>query len=730
MSAQSAVDVEVRLRLKDGATAGMVATEKTAEQIAEKAATATERASRRAAQATEQGNARQRASDEQTALARQTLGVRGERAIQQEIAATRRAYGTLAAAGFASAQEQERAYAAVSARVTALTNEMGKLTAAQRRAAEEAKQLGQLEADRERGQKALRIGATALAGGMAAAYTLHDPARQAMGYDRRLAGMANTAYAERDASGRIAGMKTLESAIVHARRVGGGTREQAAEALDTMIASGTVSAEEAGAMLPGIMKAATGSGADANALATIAIRAKQSFKIRADDIPAVLSAAMAAGQAGGFELKDMAKWLPQQMAMAGNLGLSGKEGLAKLAAWNQASVVTAGSKDEAGNNLRDLLNELNTPHFRKFIAEQYVGDGRPVKKGEKAQRLKDIDAIYLDYQSRGVDKVSATVDIMDKVFAKDKTYQALQGKLRGLDPADKEGRRAVLESMAAQVQGTNVGKVFHNQQSLMAFLGLMNNQEYVKDVLGKVRAEYTAPSDRSALSTAFAVSSATAGFKVEQAKEDALAAQKSAMDGLTPAIGKAASAFGDLAQRFPVMTGITTLAATALAALAGAAGLAALSMGGKIPGTGALGRYAGRVAGSAVGQRVLTAGKVGGLAGLGALVGDVALEQGFGAQSAISRYGSSALNGAAMGATLGSVVPGLGTGVGAAAGGALGLAWEGIKDLLKPAEPKPVDVNARLQVGLAPGLVLQGQSMQATGGKVYMDTGNLMTGAP
>ena len=88
------------------------------------------------------------------------------------------------------------------------------------------------------------------------------------------------------------------------------------------------------------------------------------------------------------------------------------------------------------------------------------------------------------------------------------------------------------------------------------------------------------------------------------------------------------------------------------------------------------------------------------------------------------------MNGAAFGATVGSIVPVLGTGVGAAVGGGLGLAWEGIKDLLKPAEQKPLDVNARFQVGLAPGLVLQGQSMQSSGGSVQMNTGSQWTGAP
>ena len=53
----------------------------------------------------------------------------------------------------------------------------------------------------------------------------------AMAYDERLAYMANTAFGgQRDAAGRLVGAKTLETNIVKARRIGGGTREQAAEA--------------------------------------------------------------------------------------------------------------------------------------------------------------------------------------------------------------------------------------------------------------------------------------------------------------------------------------------------------------------------------------------------------------------------------------------------------------------------------------------------------------------
>lgn len=494
------------------------------------------------------------------ARARSLLGVRSEHEVQREISRTQAAYNRMARSGTLSLNEQRRAAAALRGEVERLGNEMGRLSS------------------RQRMMRGFTVGAAGIAGIGAAAYTLAGPAQKSMSYDRRLAHMANTAYADRDAGGRKVGRQELETELNRARHIGGGTRDQNAEALDTMIASGAVSRKDAFKMLPGIMKASTASGADANDLSMIGIRATQTFGIKAEEMDAILSAAMAAGQAGGFELKDMGKWLPQQMAMAKNLGLSGKEGFAKIAAWNQASVITSGTKDEGGNNLKDLFNELNTPHFKKFMGDQLLGDGTPGKRGVRNKRSKDIDNMYLDYQSQGVDKVSATMVMIDKVFAKDKNYQTLQARLRATDKNDTGGRREITDSMVAQVQGSSLGKIFHNQQSLLALVGIMNNPEYIKEVLGKVRAQYTVPANKSETAVSYSGISDTADYKMEQAREDAATAQKAAMDNLTPVIGEVAKGFSGLATQYPLLTGNTMLATSALGALSGAAGLATLAL--------------------------------------------------------------------------------------------------------------------------------------------------------
>jgi hypothetical protein len=439
----------------------------------------------------------------------------------------------------------------------------------------------------------------------------------------------------------------------------------------------------------------------------------QTFGIKPDELPNILNMAIAAGQAGGFELKDMSRWLPQQMAAATMSGLSGREGFAKLVALDQAAAITAGNKDEAGNNVVNLLTKINS----RDTAMDAERMGINLPKYLQEQRAK------------GFDSVDAFGALVEKTVSGRADYQAVQKQLAAAK--DDSEKRAALESMATIAEGAGIGKLVQDRQALMALLGMMNNKEYMQGVLAKVRANDVATGgagDRN-----YELVSSTSAFALRQAGEQKDIGQKTAMDSLTPAIGRAAETFADIASKHPLLVGAVTLTTTALTALAGAAGLASLAMGGRgIPGGGAIGRVASTMAGSAIARNALTMAKVGSVAGIASEVGGYALGKIAGEDSAITRYGSSAMSGAAMGATVGSVIPVIGTAVGAALGGIGGLAWEGLKDWFSNDAPEqpPVDVNANMTIGLAPGLVLQNQSMQATGGNVQMNTGNIRTGVP
>ncbi|BBF84881.1 phage protein [Aquitalea magnusonii] len=533
------------------------------------------------------------------ASARETLGIRAERAIQREIAQTEAAYQRLSRSGSLSAREQARAYDAMRDKVGKLRQEMQGV---------------------ERQQSKLIAGAKGLAavaaGVTVGARVLSGPVKQTMGYERRLAMMANTAYADRNLSGRKQGMVELDNTINSAVRHGGGTREEAAGTLDNLIASGAMDIKTASSLLPTLQMMATGTGADPKLLGNIAIRAMQTMGIKPQEVSFILDQAIMAGQKGGFELPDMAKWLPQQMAAAKLSGITGKDGMAKLLAANQAAVITAGTKDEAGNNLVNLLTKINSQDTARDAAKISATTFREKRRGEQGI---DLSGTLARGREKGMDALDSFIGLTEKVIGGDKRYQAIQDKLK--HTTDKDARLELMKSQGDILQGSAIGKLIQDRQALMALVAIMNNRDYMQDI------EKALPNAAGTGQANFDLIASTPAFKTEQlANERAIATQK-AMEGLNGALGDAAGKLVQYAQEYPGLTTALVAAGTAAGALAAAATAAAIPLAligkGGIPGLpgggsggGGIVRNAGQIALRAL--PVATAGAVG--YGIGSLI--------------------------------------------------------------------------------------------------------------
>lgn len=504
------------------------------------------------------------------ASAREQLGVRAERAIQREIQQTEAAYKRLANSGTLSAKEQARAYEAMRDKVAGLRREMAGVSQLQRGLAAGARGV-----------------AAGVAGVAAGAYVVGQPVKRTMEYDRRLAMMANTAFAERDVGGRRAGVRELDDAIKRAVREGGGTREGAAETLDNLLASGSMSQKSAVNLLPTLQKYATATGADPNELGNIAIRAMQTFKVKESELPLALDMAIKAGQEGGFELKDMSKWLPQQMAAAKQAGMSGMGGLAKLLAANQAAVITAGTKDEAGNNLVNLLAKINSQDTAKDASKISASTFQEKKKGEKGI---DLAGTLAAAREKGVNSLDAFVGLVDKVVGHDKRYQDIQTKLK---TAKGDDRKVLLESQGDILQGSAVGKLIQDRQALMALVGYMGNRDYVKSIEAKL------PGAGGTGQANFDMIASTASYQTERAKNEKAIAEQQAFDGLSSTIGSVAGKLADYAQAYPGLSTALVAATTAVTALGAAAGAAAIPMMMMGGGPGVGGTMVGRALGGA-----------------------------------------------------------------------------------------------------------------------------------
>ncbi|STB71649.1 phage tail tape measure protein [Chromobacterium violaceum] len=498
---------------------------------------------------------------QRAAAARELLGVRAENAIQREIRQTEAAYKRLAATGTLSAREQARAYDAMRAKVAGLRQELSGVS--------------QLQRGMTAGAKGLMAG---VGGVMAGKAVLASPMRRVADYDMRLANMANTAFNDTEVNGRKLskeeqlearreGKKELQGYIIAAGKEGG-TNDDNLAALDKLIARGIFSPQEAGKLLPMISKAAAAAGSTSEEMTGVVMAAVQNAKIPVEEIPKALGMALKAGQIGGFELKDMATWLPKMLAMGGLSGLRGTDGLASILAASQLAVTAAGGTDEAGNNVVNFLQKITSADtandFKKINSKTF---------GEKKKGEKGIDLYGTLAQARkdGIDSVEAFTRLVRRVAEGDKEFTKLQGlaKKAGND----KDKSALYGSMADILQARGVGKTIQDRQAMLALLPMLFDPEAYKKMKTRILEGGEQDVD---INQRFIKEQA--GFKFQQGENLKEQGQYESIGKFNNAVGDVISKLVEYGSQYPGLTASLVGATTAVSALAAAAGAAALPM--------------------------------------------------------------------------------------------------------------------------------------------------------
>ena len=230
---------------------------------------------------------------------------------------------------------------------------------------------------------------------------------------------------------------------------------------------------------------------------------------------------------------------------------------------NQQARVTAGTSDEAGNNLVNLLAKLTSKEtsdrFRKLDIKGKDGKDHGV----------DFIASMEAQKKKGKNSIEAFMSIMDQVIGQDGKYQALQKKLKS---AKKEDQAQVLNEMTNLVEGTAIGQIISDRQALMALLGIRNNVSLGKEV------KESLDKSEGAVDTSHAVIKDTNSYKVEDAKNNVDFAQMQGMKGFNDALGDVSVKIAEYAKAYPDLTGKIVTAGTVVASLSAAAITAAGSL--------------------------------------------------------------------------------------------------------------------------------------------------------
>jgi TP901 family phage tail tape measure protein len=225
----------------------------------------------------------------------------------------------------------------------------------------------------------------AVAGFYAVSAAIGAPVRAAMQYETALSGI-----------GSKAGLTAAQLAAIgaEARKIGASVNQGAPEilrAVDYLVGMG-LSADDAMASVKAIGVAATATGADISDLSQAGFAAMSNLKVEATDVGLALDFMAKAGKAGGFELKDMAQYMPGLGASYAALGQEGVTAVADLSAALQIVRKDTGDASTAATNLQNVLQKMVSPGTEKKFKDMGV-DLRKELALAAEQGLNPLEAI-------------------------------------------------------------------------------------------------------------------------------------------------------------------------------------------------------------------------------------------------------------------------------------------------------------------------------------------------
>lgn len=195
--------------------------------------------------------------------------------------------------------------------------------------------------------------------------------------------------------------------------------------------------------------------------------------VSAKDMNLAFSQAAKAGKLGSFEVRDMAKWFPQLGGYMKGLGVVGNEAVVNMASRLQVAMKTAGSTDEAANNLRNFLAKLTSPDTAKDFGKLGI----------------DLQGSMLRMARQGLDPIEGAVSLVMGKLAQQspavaKELEALSAELAGIkDPAARaaelQRRSGMLEALG---QRAGMGTMFQDMQAVGYLMAELQNRAELKKI--------------------------------------------------------------------------------------------------------------------------------------------------------------------------------------------------------------------------------------------------------
>ncbi|WP_193752301.1 phage tail tape measure protein [Comamonas testosteroni] len=240
------------------------------------------------------------------------------------------------------------------------------------------------------------------------------------------------------------------------------TQAEVAKGTAVLVAAGIQDAKELERFTPLMAKSATATRASMEDLGSVAAALRDNLGITATGFESSLNMLAYAGKRGQFEIRDMAKWLPNLTPVFGDMGVMGKEAVAEIGAALQIARKGAGSNDEAANNFRNFLQKLFSQDTKKDFEKAGI----------------DIESSLKSLRAKGLTPVQGMLEIVTD-YMKSKGPGAANAFTKAMETKDDKERQMAVQRVA---EAYKLGELFQDMQAMAFIRPAIANMAEMKDI--------------------------------------------------------------------------------------------------------------------------------------------------------------------------------------------------------------------------------------------------------
>ncbi|AXF21345.1 phage tail protein [Burkholderia pyrrocinia] len=302
-------------------------------------------------------------------------------------------------------------------------------------------------------------------------------------------------------------------------------RNELADAVNQMVAGG-MDLNRALNFAPLVAKFSIGQGATTVETAKMIQALQQNAEIvDPRQMAKALEAIAYLGKEGSFESVDMARWFPVLLAEMKKIGITGQDSVTQLGAMLQVQMKTAGSSDEAANNLKNWFSKIGSGETERNYAKAGV-DYQAKMREAIGKGWSTLEASFV--------LARAYIERVDPAKAKQLATAAKQFNSE-MDPAKRQAQ------MAAFAETMKTGDLFNDMQVKAALTAYMQNAELYSNL--KRNAQQASGEIQKDLE-ARRETSKQIWSEVGQRWDDAMRSIGDALRPITDRVGDAAKAVG------------------------------------------------------------------------------------------------------------------------------------------------------------------------------------------